>query len=248
MDNGPSTASDATDAHGSTGETAEEIIGPELTLEIGVGPWPGGPSAWAAAIAADDRLDPELLESGDTRNVVDRYRYWSMAAIVADLDTRRHSFQVAIENFSHDMNIGSVVRTANAFTAELVHIIGHRRWNRRGSMVTERYQHVLHHETIDQFVQWARDHDLVVIGVDNMPGAVPLETFDLPARCILVFGQESAGLSQPAQQACDAVLSIAQFGSTRSINVGAAAAIAMHAWVRRHVFGQTAVGQDPNTT
>ncbi len=226
---------------------ADAIIGPEITLPVGVGPWPGGSLGQAQAAAADARLDPELLANGDARNVVDRYRYWSMSAIVADLDTQRQPFQVAIENFHHDMNIGSVVRTANAFAAELVHIIGHRRWNRRGSMVTERYQHVQHHETIDEFTQWVSQHDLAVIGVDNMPGSVPLETFDLPRRCVLVFGQESTGLSPAAQQACNSVLSIAQFGSTRSINAGAAAAIAMHAWVRRHVFDQRVHANGPDT-
>jgi len=208
-----------------------------MTLQVGVGPWPGGPAEWALVHAGDPRLDPELLAAGDRRNGVDRYRYWSMEAIVADLDLRRFSFQVAIENFSHDMNIGSVVRTANAFTAELVHIIGHRRWNRRGSMVTERYQHVLHHETIDAFVAWAEEHQIPLIGIDNMPGSQPLETFALPARCVLVFGQESTGLSEHAQRHCASVLSISQFGSTRSINAGAAGAIAMHAWIRQHVFG-----------
>ena len=102
---------------------------PEATT-WGVGPhakpWPVG-----------DQFDPELLENGDTRNVLDQYRYWKMEAIVAELDSRRHKFHVAIENWQHDLNIGSIVRTANAFLASEVHIIGNRRWNRRGAMVTE---------------------------------------------------------------------------------------------------------------
>ena len=190
-------------------------------------PWP-----------TDSRYDPQLLESGDRRNVVDRYRYWHNDAIVADLDTRRHPFSVAIENFQHDFNIGSVVRTANAFNAEGVHVIGRRRWNRRGAMVTDRYLHVHHHDDIADFVTWAGRDDLPVLGIDNLPGAVPLETFALPARCVLLLGQEGPGLSPAAHEHCQAVLSIAQFGSTRSINAGAAAAIAMHAWIRRHVFDQ----------
>jgi tRNA G18 (ribose-2'-O)-methylase SpoU len=184
---------------------------------------------------ADPRYDPDLLAAGDHRNVVDRYRYWRHDAIVADLDRRRHPFHVAIENWQHDFNIGSVVRTANAFLAASVRIIGHRRWNRRGAMVTDRYQHVAYHPTVDDLVSWAHREGLPVIGVDNLPGAVPLETFDLPERCVLLFGQEGPGLSETARGRADAVLSISQFGSTRSINAGAAAAIAMHAWVRRHV-------------
>ena len=200
-------------------------------LEVGVGPWVG-------TVPDDPRLDPELLAAGDRRNVVDAYRYWRMDAIVADLDARRHPFHVAIENFAHDFNIGSVVRTANAFLAAEVHIVGRTRWNRRGAMVTDRYQHVRHHPDVSGLASWASSAGLPVLGVDNLPGAVPLETYDLPLACVLLFGQEGPGLSDPARRACDAVLSIAQYGSTRSINAGAAAAIAMHAWVRRHEFGQ----------
>ena len=185
-----------------------------------------------------DRLDPHLLAEGDTRNVVDRYRNWTVEAIVADLDARRHPFHVAIENFEHDMNIGSVVRSANAFLAAEVHIVGNRRWNRRGAMVTERYQHVRHHDSIEALVAWASEAGIPLIGIDNVEGSVPIETYDIPRECVLVFGQEGPGLSAQAQEACVDLLAITQFGSTRSINAGAAAAVAMHAWVRRHVFEQ----------
>ncbi len=198
---------------------------------MGVGPWQG---EWPD----DPRYDPELLEHGDRRNVADGYRYWTNEAIVADLDQRRHPFHVAIENWQHDFNIGSVVRTANAFLAAEVHIVGRRRWNRRGAMVTDRYQHIRHHPDLDALTAWAHGAGLRVLGIDNLPGAVPLETYDLPRECLLLFGQEGPGLSADAREHVDDVLSIAQFGSTRSINAGAAAAIAMHAWIRRHVFDQ----------
>jgi tRNA G18 (ribose-2'-O)-methylase SpoU len=203
----------------------------------GVGPWPG-------SLPNDPRLDPELLREGDRRNVADVYRYWRHEAIVADLDARRHPFHVAVENWQHDLNIGSVVRTANAFLAAAVHIVGRRRWNRRGAMVTDRYQHVHHHATIHDLLAWARERELEVLGIDNLPGATPLETYDLPEHCVLLFGQEGPGLSEAARDRADVVLSIAQYGSTRSINAGAAAAIAMHAWIRRHRFGQSPVTSD----
>jgi tRNA G18 (ribose-2'-O)-methylase SpoU len=199
--------------------------------EVGVGPWEG---PWPD----DDRLDPEFLRHGDRRNVIDSYRYWSHEAIVADLDAKRHGFHVAIENWQHDFNIGTVVRTANAFLAQEVHIIGKKRWNRRGAMVTDKYQHVRHHATVEEFVGWAETAGVVVLGVDLFPDSVPLETYPLPERCVLVFGQEGPGLSDPIRQAAHATLSIAQFGSTRSINAGVAAGIAMHSWIRQHAAPQ----------
>ena len=197
---------------------------------VGVGPHP---RPWPD----DDRLDPELLAGGDRRNVVDRYRYWRMEAIVADLDARRHPFHVAIENWQHDRNIGAIVRNANAFLAEVVHIVGRRRWNRRGAMVTEQYQHVVHHPDIGAFADWAEAHHLVVVGIDNVPGSVPLEHTALPERCALLFGQEGPGLSPAAVERADVVCAIETFGSTRSINAAVASGIAMHAWVRQHVHG-----------
>jgi tRNA G18 (ribose-2'-O)-methylase SpoU len=202
-----------------------------VEAEVGVGPWEG---PWPAG----DHWDPQLLEHGDRRNVVDAYRYWRHEAIVADLDTTRHDFHVAVENWGHDFNIGSVIRTANAMGAKAFHIVGRRRWNRRGAMVTDRYQHEHHHQDAASLAEWARAEGLVLLGIDNLPGSVALETFDLPRRCVLVFGQEGPGLSEPMRAECAAVLHIEQFGSTRSINAGAAAAVAMHAWVRRHVFDQ----------
>jgi tRNA G18 (ribose-2'-O)-methylase SpoU len=204
---------------------------------VGVGPWEG---PWPH----DPRYDPELLRDGDRRNVVDAYRYWTVEAIRADLDTRRHGFHVAIENWAHDLNIGSVVRTANAFNAAAVHVVGRRRWNRRGAMVTDRYLHVVHHPTVADLAGWAATGGpggaaLPLLGIDNVPGAVPLEGYPVPQRCVLLLGQEGTGLSDEAVRACAGVLSIAQFGSTRSINAGAAAAVAMHAWVRRHAVGGT---------
>ena len=197
------------------------------SLGVGVGPWEG---PWPD----DPRLDPELLRDGDRRNVLDQYRYWTVEAIVAELDSRRHRLHVAIENWQHDLNIGSIVRTANAFNVATVHIVGKRRWNRRGAMVTDRYVHIEHHPTVDDLVAWVDDAGLPLVGIDNLPSAEPIETAALPEAVILLFGQEGPGLTDAALAACSRHVSIAQFGSTRSINAAAAAAIAMHAWVRQH--------------
>jgi tRNA G18 (ribose-2'-O)-methylase SpoU len=187
-------------------------------------PWPDDP-----------KFDRALLEHGDRRNVVDRYRYWTHEAIVADLDARRHPYHVAIENWQHDMNIGAVVRNANAFGARAVHIVGRRKWNRRGAMVTDRYQHVSHHADVGELIAWARAENLPLIGIDNLPGALTIGEADIPRACVLLFGQEGPGLSEAARAAVTMVVSIPQTGSTRSINAGVASGIAMYEWVRRHV-------------
>ncbi|WP_099039507.1 TrmH family RNA methyltransferase [Mycobacterium neglectum] len=193
----------------------------------GVGPWQG-------PLPDDPRYDAALLRDGDTRNVVDAYRYWTRDAIIADIDTRRHPLHIAIENFGNDANIGAVVRTANAFAVDTVHIVGRRRWNRRGAMVTDRYQRLCHHDTTDELLAFAADAQLTVVAVDNVPGATRLEDVELPRACLLVFGQEGPGITSQASAGAELTVSIAQFGSTRSINAGVAAGIAMHTWIRRH--------------
>lgn len=241
----------------------------------GVGPWPGGPGEWprdpADPDAVDPRFDQELLADGDRRNVEDRYRYWTMDAIRADVAARALPFEVAIENLGHDFNIGSIVRTANALGARRVHIVGRRRWNRRGAMVTDRYLDVRHHPDAEAFAADVRARSgagggagtaadsgargfgdagrrIAIIGFDNVPGSEPLETAfgtvasagsgdsaaGLPTPAVLVFGEESDGLSADMLAACDRVLHITQRGSTRSMNVGHAAAIAMWAWVAQN--------------
>jgi tRNA G18 (ribose-2'-O)-methylase SpoU len=204
-------------------------IGPgEFYPVVGVGPhpqpWPSG-----------DQYDPELLEHGDRRNVLDKYRYWKVEAIVADLDRKRHPLQIAIENWQHDLNIGSVVRTANAFNVSYVHIIGKRDWNKRGAMVTDKYLHVLHHPSIRDFHIWCEKENLIIIGIDNLPISQELEKTTMPERCVLLFGQEGSGMSQEAVDVCQKILAIRQYGSTRSMNASAAAAIAMYAWAMQHL-------------
>lgn len=261
--------------------------------EVGVGPWsqthPGEPRPDdPASPCYDARYDTALLDEGDRRNVLDRYRYWTVEAIKADLDARgRHGFDVAVENWTHDFNIGSMVRTANAFAASHVYIVGPHKWNRKGALMTELYQHVEHRATIEDLItQWragiadetaeleARlaastpDRDALwaaaraggmehvvgdaameqvelrdrlnvlrrarVIALDIIPGAVPIETYRFPERCLMLFGAEGPGLSEKAVSMADDVVYISQFGSVRSINAGAAAAVSMHCWIAQH--------------
>lgn len=193
----------------------------------GVGPWPDPPPD-------DARYDPDLVRDGDTRNVVDAYRYWTREAIIADIDERRHPLHIAIENFGNDANIGGVVRTANAFAVHTVHIVGRRRWNRRGAMVTDRYQRLRHHDSTAALLDAAAREGLTVVAVDNVPGAARIEEVTLPREALLVFGQEGPGITDDARAGAALTVSIAQFGSTRSINAAVAAGIAMHTWIRQH--------------
>lgn len=208
-----------------TAAAAAPVSAPTPTL--GVGPWPGGRGSWPD----DPHLDPELLALGDHRNVEDRYRYWRMDAIREDLGRRSRGFEVAVENLGHDFNIGSIVRTANALGATRVHIVGRRRWNRRGAMVTDRYLEVDHLPDAAALLEDVRARGLDIVGIDNVPGSEPLEGGRMPRKVVMVFGEESGGLSPEMLQICDRVLHITQYGSTRSMNVGHAAAIAMWAWV-----------------
>lgn len=186
----------------------------------------------------DTRLDSELIENGDTRNVVDKYRNWTNEAIKADLANNAFSFHIAIENYQHDFNIGTIVRNANAFNCAGVHIIGKRKWNRRGAMVTDKYLQLHHHESIENFAVWAKNQSLAVIGIDNIAGSKELHNVDLPDKAVLVFGQEGPGLSDEIQQICEYVVAIEQFGSTRSVNVGVASGIIMYQWVNRHILSK----------
>jgi tRNA G18 (ribose-2'-O)-methylase SpoU len=207
----------------------EAEIGPgEFYPVVGVGPHP---TPWPD----DPRLDPELLANGDRRNVVDRYRYWKVEEIVRDLDTRRSALHIAIENWQHDLNIGSIVRTANAFNVSAVHIVGKRDWNRRGAMVTDKYLTIIHHPDISNLAQWSIANEKVLIGIDNIEGSLPLESASLPENTLMLFGQEGAGMSSEGQAACSTLYEIAQYGSTRSMNAAAAGAIAMYHWGLQHL-------------
>jgi tRNA G18 (ribose-2'-O)-methylase SpoU len=181
-----------------------------------------------------EEYDPTLLAEGDRRNVLDKYRYWTVEAIKADLDADRTDLHIAIENWQHDLNIGTIVRTANAFNVAAVHIIGKRHWNRRGAMVTDRYMNVFHHATVGNFVSAIGNR--TIIAIDNLPGAVPLSKTTLPKRVVLVFGGEGPGLSEEMQAVAEQMVMIEQFGSTRSVNVGVAAGITMYAWMQQHVL------------
>jgi tRNA G18 (ribose-2'-O)-methylase SpoU len=207
----------------------EAEIGPgEFYPVVGVGPHP---EPWPK----DPHFDPELLANGDRRNVVDRYRYWKVEEIVRDLDSKRAPLHIAIENWQHDLNIGSIVRTANAFNVSGVHIVGKRDWNRRGAMVTDKYLTVIHHPDIADLKKWSDEHSMVLIGIDNIEGSKPLESAELPKNCVMLFGQEGAGMSEEGQRSCTALYEIAQYGSTRSMNAAAAGAIAMYHWGLQHL-------------
>jgi len=194
---------------------------------IGVGPHP---QPWPLG----DMYDEALLEFGDTRNVIDKYRYWSVNAIKSDLDKTRLPLEIAIENWQHDMNIGTIVRNANAFNLKAVHIIGKKHWNKRGAMVTDVYMNIFYHKSVEEFVESVgKKH---IIAVDNQPGAENLSETALPKDCVLVFGGEGPGLSQQMIDASEKMVQIEQFGSTRSVNVGVASGIVIYSWASQNEY------------
>jgi tRNA G18 (ribose-2'-O)-methylase SpoU len=198
-----------------------------MTEQKGVGPHP---EPWPT----DEYYDPELLASGDSRNVADEYRYWKVDAIVADLDKKGSNLEIAIENLERDFNMGTIVRSANAFGVRRIHVIGRKQWNKRGAMVSDTYLHVMYHSTVDAFIKDAKADNRTIVAMDIVEGAKDLLEYEMPDKVVLVFGSEGAGISQDLQQKSDAIIKIEQTGSTRSINVGVAAGIAMYAWIQKH--------------
>lgn len=173
----------------------------------------------------------------DSRNLVDKFKGMPNEAIVAELDKTRIPLEIAIENLAHDFNIGTIVRNANAFNVARVHILGKRKYNRRGAMVTDKYLHIDHFATVAEFVADAHARGMQIVAVDNnRPEARPLQQTTLHPNSILVFGSESDGISQELLDQADAAFYIEQLGSTRSINVGCASAVAMYEAVRQLGF------------
>lgn len=195
---------------------------------------PPHPTPWPT----DTKYDRELLENGDKRNVLDKYRYWTIEAIKADLDKNRATLHVAVENWQHDLNIGTIVRAANAFNVETIHIIGRRHWNRRGAMVTDRYMNIVQHSTVEEFTESMKNDNREMIAIDIIPGAVELSKTKLSECAVLIFGGEGPGLSDEMLRAAGKTVMIEQFGSTRSVNVGVAAGIVMYVWMQQNVLNK----------
>jgi tRNA G18 (ribose-2'-O)-methylase SpoU len=196
---------------------------------IGVGPHP---KPWPT----EAHFDKELLAKGDERNVLDKYHYWKVSAIKEDLNKSRVPLEIAIENLSRDYNMGTIVRCANAFNIQRVHIIGRKQWNKRGAMVTDLYMNILYHDDAQAFKAVMDKEKRAIIAVDIVEGAEELSKVSLPESSVLVFGAEGPGLSKDLLSMAERTVMIEQLGSTRSINVGVAAGIAMYAWVQQHLL------------
>ena len=167
-------------------------------------------------------------------NVVDSLKGKDVHEVVTELDKTRVELEVAIENLERDFNMGTIVRTANAFNVKKLHVIGRRQWNKRGAMKTVAYLHITYHASVEAFAQAMADDQRSIIAMDIVEGAEPLHAVDFPLKSVLVFGAEGPGISNELIEAADMVVMIEQFGSTRSINVGVAAGIAMYAWMQQH--------------
>ncbi|MEO6109891.1 MAG: TrmH family RNA methyltransferase [Candidatus Saccharimonadales bacterium] len=196
---------------------------------IGVGPHP---EPWPTG----SQYDRMLLKNGDQRNVLDKYHYWTVAAIKEDLDTTRVDLEIAIENLQRDYNMGTIVRCANAFNIKKVHIIGRKQWNKRGAMVTDLYMNIQYHDDVKAFQAVMERSKREIIAVDIVEGAKNLSETTLPPNAVLIFGAEGPGLSKELLNVATQTVMIEQLGSTRSMNVGVAAGIAMYTWVQQNLL------------
>lgn len=192
-------------------------------------------SAWTSSHGIIIRM--QFTPQSDTRNVMDQFKGQAMADIIDQLDVSGSSLHIALENTERDFNMGTIVRTANACGVRHVHIIGRRQWNKRGAMMTDKYMHLHYYTNIGSFLVHMQQLGRRVVAVDNIAGSQPLGQYQLPEHTCLVFGQEGPGISAELAQAAEAIVAIEQFGSTRSLNVGVAAGIAMYVWLQQHRLG-----------
>ena len=171
----------------------------------------------------------------DTRNLIDEYKGLSNEQVFDALSKKRTSLEIAIENVEHDFNIGTIVRSANSFNVSRVHIIGKKKYNRRGAMCTDKYLEIIHHATIEDFLATQANRELVAIE-NNTPRARELHEKQFKKDTTLIFGSENNGITPELLEKAHDVRFIESFGSTRSVNVGVAAGIAMYEWTRQNVL------------
>lgn len=171
----------------------------------------------------------------DSRNLIDEYKGLTNEQVFDALSHKRTGLEIAIENVEHDFNIGSIIRTANSFNVSKVHIIGKKKYNRRGAMCTDKYLKIIHHSSIEDFLATQKDRELIAIE-NNTPRAMPLHDKVFAKNTTLIFGSEKSGITKESLEKSHDVRYIESFGSTRSVNVGAAAAIAMYEWTRQNIF------------
>ena len=180
----------------------------------------------------------KITEMEDKRNVIDKFKGRSESEIINELDSEDHGLVIALENTERDFNMGTIVRSANAFGVRQIYVIGRRQWNKRGAMMTDKYLHITYLATTEEFIENMRNEGREIIAIDNIPGSVNMSQTSLSKRVVLVFGQEGPGISAELTDAADQIVAIEQFGSTRSINVGAAATVAMYCWLQQNVLAE----------
>lgn len=171
----------------------------------------------------------------DTRNLIDEYKGLTNEQVFSALEKKRTPLEIAIENVEHDFNIGTIVRSANSFNVEKVHIIGKKKYNRRGAMCTDKYLKIVHHANINDFLKTQEGRELVAIE-NNTPRTKPLHDKKFIQNTTLIFGSENNGITPELLDKATDIRFIESFGSTRSVNVGVAAGIAMYEYVRQIVL------------
>lgn len=195
--------------------------------------------------------DIDLTRSADYRNVTDFYKGKSDDEIRSDLDQHRGKMISIMQNLSHDFNKASAVRNSNAFGMRKLIFLnpenpaipdapeGIKKWDRRGSLGTQNYEHIEHRRVTDYQAVFDQLHadGYTIYAVDNTPGYQPQSLYNVtfPAKSAFLFGEERLGLADDLIAAADAMIYIPQYGSVRSINVSVAHGIIAAFYASQHM-------------
>lgn len=181
------------------------------------------PDHQAAIAAGDDHFRSWQY------NVADHFKDKTAEEIKQTLQATANPFAVCFEHVIGDFNMGTGIRNANAFNAKEVFYVGTKKWDRRSAVGVHNYTEVQWISDIEDFKKLKDRY--VIVGIDNVPGSVPISTYSFPENTLMVFGEEGAGLTPEMQSLCKDIVYIEMFGSVRSLNCGTASGIAMYQYI-----------------
>jgi len=165
-------------------------------------------------------------------NVLDSLKEYSIPDIANYCASNSIDASVGMVNINGDFNLSTMVRNANFFGFRDVHYVGKKKWDKRGSVGTHHYTPMFHHADEYSFILQCSNR--ILIGIENNIPEYSYKTFNLfdyelnnVFDPIFIFGEESKGLSNTILDRCDIILTIPNYGSVRSLNVGTTSGIVM---------------------